>query len=125
VTPSTNHHNRSPLSSHRNSVPGIITEEMLAAALAHRVLGWRTAPNRYITSGRSWIPRWRFRPFTELADALKLLDCAADHYTLKRDGRVFSVEIQASSGSGIASGELKARPITLAVARAVGLLVDQ
>jgi hypothetical protein len=102
-----------------------VNDDRLTDQLALRVMGWKVAPDRFVNSGRSWIPRWRFRPLEELADAFQLLDCAADHYVLKRDGRSFTAEIRTGSRRGTASGELKARTITLAVARALGLEADR
>jgi len=102
-----------------------MTDEALTAALAKQIMGWKAAPDRFLKADRSWIPKWRFRPLVELAHAFQLLDRAAHHYTLNRDGRVFTAEIRASSGRGTASGELEARTITLAVARALGLEVDR
>ena len=102
-----------------------MTNERLTDELALRVMGWKPAPDRFIKSGRSWIPRWRFRPFAELADAFRLLDHAADHYTLTRNGSTFAAEVQIGSCRGKAVGEQKARTITVAVARALRLEVDE
>lgn len=102
-----------------------MNDDRLTDQLALRVMGWKAAPDRFVKSGRSWIPRWRFRPFEELADAFQLLDRAADKYTLQRDGRTFTAEIRCGAGLATASGELKARTITLAVARALGLEADK
>jgi hypothetical protein len=100
----------------------MITEEALAAALAQRVLGWQTAPNRYITSGRSWIPRWRFAPFSRLDDALLLLDRASSNYKLTMfKGGTFTAEVHVDNRIGKAFGEPKARTITTALVRALGL----
>jgi|ERR1035437_1338654 hypothetical protein len=102
-----------------------MTEEALTAALAERVMGWKAAPDRFIKSGRSWIPRWRFRPLAELADAFRLLDHAAAHYTLIANGSTFTAKVEIESCRGTAVGEHKARTITLAVARALRLEVDE
>ena len=102
-----------------------MTDERLTDELALRVMGWKVAPDRFVKSGRSWLPKWRFRPIVELADAFQLLDRAADHYTLKGDGRTFNAVIQTSSGRGTASGESKPRVITLAIAKALGLEVER
>jgi hypothetical protein len=102
-----------------------MNDDRLTEQLALRIMGWKIAPGRFIKSGRSWIPRWRFRPLEELADAFQLLDCATEHYIIKRDGPSFTAEIRTAAGRGAASGELKARTITLAVARAVGLEADR
>jgi hypothetical protein len=99
-----------------------MTEELLTNELASRVMGWKPTPERFVKSGRTWIPRWRFRPLTELADAFLLLDRAAHAYILSSDRHhTFTAEVELAAGAGKASGYLKARTITLAVARALGL----
>lgn len=102
-----------------------MNDDRLTEKLAAQVLGWKATPDRFIKSGRSWIPRWRFRPLTELADAFRLLDDAAAHYTLTGNGTAFAAEVQIESRRGKAVGEQKARTITVAVARALGLEVDE
>jgi hypothetical protein len=101
-----------------------MTDEQLTAILAERVMGWKAMPDRFIKSGRSWIPRWRFRPLAELADAFRLLE-AADRYTLTRNCSTFAAEVHIESCRGKAAGKHKARTITLAVARALRLEVDE
>ena len=66
----------------------------------------------------------RFRPLVELADAFRLLDHAAAHYTLTGNGSTFAAEVQIGSGKGKAVGGEKARTITLAAARALRLEVE-
>jgi len=103
-----------------------VAPEKLTAALAERVMGWKASPDRFMKSGRSWIPRWRFQPLVDLADAFRLLDKGARRYSLTCDGRrTFSVEVQVGTRRGKAAGKHKARTITLAVARALGLEVDE
>jgi hypothetical protein len=101
-----------------------MNDDRLTEVLAAKVLGWRVAPGRFIKPGRSWIPRWRFQPLTELPDAFQLLDHVAEHYTLTQDGVAFTADVHTVSRRVVASGESKARTITLAVARALGLEVD-
>ncbi len=86
------------------------------------LLGWKAAPDRFIRSGRSWIPRWRFNPLRNLEDAFLLLDRTGGTYTLafNPDG-VFTAEVRIGSGLGAATGDPKARTITLAIARALGM----
>jgi hypothetical protein len=103
-----------------------MTEEALTAVLAERVMGWKVAPDRFIKSGRSWLPKWRFAPLTRLEDAFQLLDRSASSYKLERVGSAtFAVEVELDGRIGKASGEPKARAITLAVARALGLEVHR
>jgi hypothetical protein len=93
--------------------------------LARQVMGWRAAPDRFVKSNRGWIPKWRFQPFSELADAFQLLDNAARAYTLTSDGRIFTAEVEIGDRRGKASGKSKARTVSLAVARALGIEVDR
>ncbi len=102
-----------------------MSDEMLTGELASRVMGWKPSADRFLKSGRGWIPRWRFRPLEELPDALRLLDAAAQRYTLSSDGRIFTADVEVNSRRGKASGAHKARTITAAVARALGLEVDR
>jgi len=102
-----------------------MNEGRLTDQLATQVLGWRPSSDRYLKPGRGWIPRWRFRPLQELTDAFRLLDTGVQQYTLTRDSRGFSAEVQIGSRRGSASGINKARTITLAVARALGLEADK
>jgi hypothetical protein len=99
-----------------------MNDNTLTCELAVRVMGWRATPDRFIKRGRSWIPQWRFQPLEELADAFQLLDAAANRYSLSRDRHgVFGTSVQIGGRRGKASGEPKARTITIAVARALGL----
>ena len=102
-----------------------MNDDRLTEKLAAQVLGWKATPDRFIKAGRSWIPRWRFRPFAELADAFRLLDHAADHYILTGSCSTFAAEVKIDSCWGKAVGEHKARTITLAVARALQLEVGE
>jgi hypothetical protein len=95
---------------------------MLTAQLAERVMGWKAAPDRFMKPGRSWIPRWRFRPFEELEDAFQLLDRAADRFSLTSDSsKIFTAEVQIRGRYHKASGACKARTISMAIALALGL----
>jgi hypothetical protein len=101
-----------------------MNDDRLTEKLAALVLGWKATPDRFIKAGHSWIPRWRFRPLAELADAFLVLDHAADHYILTKNCSTFAAEVQIDSGWGKAVGAHKARTITLAVARALRLEMD-
>ena len=102
-----------------------MTDERLTDELAARVLGWRLAPGRYIKSGRGWTPRSKFRPLVDLKDAFRLLDRVSNDYSLlARPGGVFTARVRLDGRAGKATGEPKARAISLAVARALGLEVD-
>jgi hypothetical protein len=99
-----------------------VTGEQLTAMLAKRVMAWQVHPDRFIKSGRSWIPRWRFKPLTRLDDAFQLLDHAGGTWVLSvgLDG-VFTAEVKIGGRIGRASGEPKARTITLALCQALGI----
>lgn len=102
-----------------------MNDDRLTDKLAAEVLGWRTAPGRFIKGPRSWTPRHRFVPLKSLDDAFQLVDRVATSFrlTLVR-GSQFFAEVQVGTCVGQASGELKARTVTIALARALGLEVD-
>jgi hypothetical protein len=103
-----------------------MTSDRLTAILAERILGWKVMPDRIITSGRSWIPRWRFSPFTKLDDAFQLLESSRCTYTFEfgADGR-FSAQVKIGDRVGRAFGKANAHTITLALALALGLEAEQ
>jgi hypothetical protein len=101
-------------------------DDRLTEKLAGEVFGWRAAPDRFLKGGRGWMPRWRFAPLERLEDAFQLLDRASDDYTLTANtGSTFSASVRVGERTGTASGRHKARTITLAVAQALGLVVDR
>jgi hypothetical protein len=101
-----------------------MTTEQLTTLLAERVMGWRSAPGRFMKSGRAWIPNWRFAPLTSLEDAFLLLDTGASGYTLvARNTGEFQARIRVGGRTGRACGKNKARTITIALARALGIAV--
>jgi hypothetical protein len=103
----------------------MISEQALTDALAERVMGWKATPDRFIKSGRNWLPKWRFAPLSRLDDAFQLLDRACSTYKLeRRDGDPFRAEVRVGGRVGKASGDPRARTITLAIARSLGLEVD-
>src|ERR1700687_6061055 len=102
-----------------------MNDHRLTDELAIRVLGWQPSSDRFSKPGRGWIPRWRFRPLEDLADALRLLDAAALRFTLTADARTFIADVEINPRRGKASGVDKARAITVAVARALGLEVGK
>ena len=98
-----------------------MTPAQLTAALAERVMEWKVCPDRFVMSGRSWIPKWRFRPLESLDDAFLLLDRAGCSYVLSlgADG-IFTVVAQIGGRIGKATGEPKARTVTLAMSPGLG-----
>jgi hypothetical protein len=99
-------------------------DNRLTEELASRIMGWRVTPDRFVKSGRSWVPRWHFKPLVDLANAFELLDKATDNYKITCDRRTFTAEVEVKSRLGRASGDNLARTITTAVARSLGLEVD-
>ena len=109
----------------RNQHDNAESFDTLTARLVETVLGWRTCPDRFITSGRAWIPRWRFRPFDQFADALHLLGRVRGNFQLIRDGSgSFTAKVQIDDRHhGEASGEFEAQTVTVAIVRALGFEV--
>jgi hypothetical protein len=99
-----------------------MNDDKLTAQLAESVLGWRVTPDRFMKSARSWIPRWRFTPLTNLEHAFQLLDRAVSNYTLTAGaGGIFTAEVRVRGRMGKASGQSKAKTISLALAQALEL----
>jgi hypothetical protein len=99
-----------------------MSDDRLTERLVSQVLGWKVAPDRFLKSGRSWIPRWRFAPLTNLEHALQLLDRAASTYTLTGvAGGIFTAEVRVRGRMGKAAGLSKAKTISLALAQALEL----
>lgn len=90
----------------------------LTRELARRVLGWKTAPNRYIASDRRWLPKWRFQPTKKISDAFQLLQAGdAVDYVLRADRNgLFSAKIRTHVGSAEASASSLPLAICLAMA---------
>src|ERR1035441_6423116 len=104
-----------------------MTDQRLADELAARVMGWRLAPGRYIKSGRSWLPRWRFAPLSKIEDAFCLLDAAhPEDFAMRGRGTdEFWVGGRLPGGSGEARDRSKPRAIARAVASAIGIDLEE
>jgi hypothetical protein len=102
-------------------------ENKLTEELARQIMGWEVAPDRFLMGSRRWIPRWRFKPAERLEDAFRLLEEAAPRqYTMGRvEKGAFWVSVQIGAGTGEARDESKPRAITYAVARAIGMQVNE
>jgi hypothetical protein len=99
-----------------------MNDDRLTERLVAQVLGWKVAPGRFIKSDRAWTPSWKFAPLKNLEHAFELLDNAASSYRVaKNAGGNFDVEVRLGARTGKASGQPKARTITIALARALGL----
>ncbi len=98
-----------------------LNDKRLTEELAIQVMGWKTAPGRFIKPGGGWTPAWRFAPFANLEQAFALLDRAATAYIIStNEVRGFQAEVRVGARVGKARGELRARTITLALCRALG-----
>jgi hypothetical protein len=95
--------------------------DQFTATLAERILHWKACPDRFVKSGRAWIPRNRFRPLARVEDALLLLSHTASNYSLTRIDGLFTAEVRIGVRTGTASGGPIARTITLAIGRALGI----
>ena len=101
---------------------GLVTDQKLTDQLASRIMGWKVSSDRFIKPRRSWLPKWKFAPLARLDDAFQLLDRSACTYKLERSSAgAFAVEVICAGRIGKASGEPKARAITFAIARALGI----
>jgi hypothetical protein len=110
-------------STHRTTESTGCNDVRLTEELARRVMGWGSAPGRFLKSERRWIPRWRFQPTERLVDAFHLLEKAApEEYSMSGDNKGnFRVRVQIGGRTGEAHGTSKPRTITYAVALAIGL----
>ncbi len=85
---------------------------------------WKTAPGRFIKTGRSWTPMSRFKPLDRIEDAIQLLDQTGARYRLSADGKgTFAADVRIGNRGGKASGSAKARVLTIALASALGIEV--
>ena len=98
-------------------------EPTIVHQLAQKVFGWSVAPDRYLTVGRSWIPRWRFRPLDRIEDAFCILDhVAPDEFRITGGkGCPLCVKVRIGERVGEARGASGPATITWAVAKALGL----
>jgi hypothetical protein len=98
----------------------------LTAVLAEHIMGWGVAPDRFLLGSRRWLPTWRFQPMDKLHHAFQLLEKAAPaEYSMGSGGSGFWVRVRIGETTGEARDRSKPRAITLALARALGLEVDQ
>lgn len=104
-----------------SAMASTVNDDRLTDELVCRVMGWRVAPGRFIKSGRSWIPRWRFQPLRDLAAALDLLERAAERFCLTSDRGTFTAQVHIGDRCGTAAGGPTARTVTMAICRALGM----
>jgi hypothetical protein len=61
-------------------------DRSVTALLAKRVMGWRTAPGRFLMKNRQWLRDHRFQPTKRIEDAYRVLEKAAPkRYTIGGD----------------------------------------
>src|SRR5277367_5628190 len=102
-----------------------MTDQRLSDELAVQGMGWRPGPDRYLKSGRGWIPRSKFRPLEDIRDALRLLDAVTKDYSLvATPTHPFAARVRVAGRIGTAAGEPRARTICLALAQALGIISD-
>ncbi len=103
-----------------------MNEEALTTAIAEQVMGWKSAPDRFLMGNRGWLPRWRFQPTERLVHAFRLLDAAAPEFYSINGGtkQPFTVRIQIGALTGEAHGPSKPKVITCAIAMACGIDVE-
>jgi hypothetical protein len=109
---------------HREPPP--INDDRLVEKLAFTLFGWKAVSGRYLKPNRSWSPCWKFQPMNNVDDAFKLLDTGGAQYSLSvgADG-TFTAEVEVAGRIGKASCSPKARAICLALAQALGLVIDE
>ncbi len=104
-----------------------MTSQVLTQLVAERVMKWTAAPKRFMLGSRKWIPDWRFQPCETFEHAIQLLDAARPTtYSLGVDqkGR-FWARVEVDGVVGEASNMSRPRVVTIAVARAVGIDVEE
>jgi hypothetical protein len=103
----------------------VTTGEQLTATLAKLVMGWGVSPDRFLKGDRRWAPRWHFQPLRRLEHALQLLKKAEARYTFTKaaDG-TFTAHVSVGDRAGSASGKSDAAAITVALAHALGIEVE-
>jgi hypothetical protein len=103
-----------------------MTDDLLAAILAERILGWTVGPERFLMGGRRWIPSWRFQPAIRLEDAFRLLERTApqEYATGTTEDGQFWARVRIATTTGEPSESSQPRAVTFAIARAIGLKVD-
>ena len=104
-----------------------MTAERLTALLAERIMGWRVGPDRFLTGDRHWLQRWRFQPLERMADASRLLEQATpQEYAMgASENGGFWARVRIAGVTGEARESCQARALTFAIARAIGIDVEE
>jgi hypothetical protein len=98
----------------------------LTALLVQHVMGWTVGPNRFLMDGRRWLPKWRFQPTKNIADALRLLHTAnVSNYALHFDtsGR-YRAKLRSNGSWYEASNSSLCVAVCLAIADIYGIHVE-
>jgi hypothetical protein len=103
-----------------------MTDDRLTAILVERIMGWSVFPNRIMTGGRSWLPRWRFQPTKKLRDAVRLLQRLAPQESAMgaAENGGFWARVRVGGATGEARDSSQARALSLALARVIGIEVE-
>jgi hypothetical protein len=103
-----------------------MTAAMLTKALAELAMGWRAGKGRFLTGAREWITDSQFQPLSRIEDAFKLLRKVACEYSLTRTAEgISTATVVVGRRAGVASGESEPMTVALALARALGLDVEE
>lgn len=104
-------------------IPAGLDELRLTNEFATDVLGWKAGPGRFNRGDRHWIARSRFKPFSDVKDTLRVLEALTDDYVVTGfPGGLIGAEVRIKGTVGTAGGYTMARTISVAVARALGML---
>jgi hypothetical protein len=104
-----------------------VTPECLTGLLAERIMGWKVGPDRFMMADRRWLPRWRFNPLERMEDASRLLQQAApEEYAMGATEKGdFWATVRIAGVTGEARELSQARALTVAIARAIGIEVEE
>ncbi len=99
-----------------------MSDEQLTTELAVQAMQWRLAAGRYLKPEGGWVSRSGFRPLVDVKDAFRALEAVTSDYSiLAKPGKGITVEVRLRGKTGKASGKLKARTISFALAHALGI----
>jgi hypothetical protein len=102
-----------------------IERQHLTDILAEQVMGWTICPKRFSFGQRGWMPRWRFQPTQNIADAFQLLENTdVVEYVLHVDRKgSYRAKVLTPRSSAEATSSSLPFAICVAVAHAYGISV--
>ena len=102
-----------------------LSDTQLTEILARCVMGWKIGPDRFVLEDCRWLPRWRFQPTKNIADAFRLLEASCvQEYFLRVDRNGFCrAQVRTSGTLGDATAGSMALAICHAVAQVHGVHV--